>query len=683
MTSSAISQRALAALLITVEAAALGYLSQTVVYPAVISVFAWYMAMTRSRWRLSQQRLFDVSALLAIAFLVKHGLAPEDSRYNGLFIRSPMALVVGQYILALQVVHFFRESDDDRLPIVLPGMGVIAMVCTAIVQVDARERIIFQLLVIAFAVVSSLYLGSCRRWIATGFTSRRGWRTAILVVLVLLVSGGTWASATALFRYERRIESLLSGFLRPERHSRGRGFSGQAVLGEVMRRKSDGANSVALRVMSDTEPGYLRGRAFESYANSEWSTMASLQSVTPLAKLPPGLPSQEQGEQLFIVRSAEPGEWKTVEVWPETRFQGVLFSPLGTTVIQARTPDVLTNLHEVFESDEILPGRPYTMHVPGNAAPEVLTEMTVRRLTALPSIVDPRVRELAADLFADCRTQREKIAAVRRYFLTNYQYALEIDVPSDEDPVTWFLLHRPAAYCEYFATGTALLLRLGGVPCRYVTGFVAAEYNESGEYWVARNRDAHAWVEVYDEARGWVIIESTPSEGIPTSRDASRIAEMWDSFRIKLRMLRMEFRRKGMQAVLDSLLILVQSRQGQAGAVVIASVLGCFALRNRRKRSRVTVRDPVVTELQKLLGRADARLRRQRLERRPGETLHQFAARIDQPALADWYRSYAAVRYGGAASRNDVRELRRELLRKRSIRRRAASRAVPVRSPAE
>jgi hypothetical protein len=49
-----------------------------------------------------------------------------------------------------------------------------------------------------------------------------------------------------------------------------------------------------------------------------------------------------------------------------------------------------------------------------------------------------------------------------------------------------------------------------GVPARYVQGFLVKEKNEWGGYWVSRERDAHAWVEVYIEGLGWVQVDSTP-----------------------------------------------------------------------------------------------------------------------------------------------------------------------------
>lgn len=62
------------------------------------------------------------------------------------------------------------------------------------------------------------------------------------------------------------------------------------------------------------------------------------------------------------------------------------------------------------------------------------------------------------------------------------------------------------------ATAAAQLLRLQGVPCRYVTGFNVSLGNRRGDHYVVREKDAHAWIEVYLPGKGWVEVDPTPPE---------------------------------------------------------------------------------------------------------------------------------------------------------------------------
>jgi hypothetical protein len=250
------------------------------------------------------------------------------------------------------------------------------------------------------------------------------------------------------------------------------------------------------------------------------------------------------------------------------------------------------------------------------------------------------------------------LAAVEGYFHSNYRYQVGISIPRGADPVTHFLLHRPPAHCEYFASGAAILLRLQGVPCRYVTGFVASGRNDYGEYWLARNGDAHAWVEAYDEQRKqWVVVEATPASGVPSSETSSRFSEAWDYVSHKLQQFRVSWQQGGIRWLLKQI--------GQHALLITLLLLVpliWFLVRRTRAGGAVRSSDPIVAELHNLLARVDARMARLGLRREPGETLHQFAERIatdlatGKPAAA-WYRDYATARYGGMEQKDALTSL--------------------------
>ena len=79
--------------------------------------------------------------------------------------------------------------------------------------------------------------------------------------------------------------------------------------------------------------------------------------------------------------------------------------------------------------------------------------------------------------------------------------------PAGEDFVASFLARR-RGYCMHFASAGVLMLRLLGIPARYVTGY-SVEVPETG---IAEVPDsaAHAWVEVYLAGYGWYPVEMTP-----------------------------------------------------------------------------------------------------------------------------------------------------------------------------
>jgi hypothetical protein len=68
------------------------------------------------------------------------------------------------------------------------------------------------------------------------------------------------------------------------------------------------------------------------------------------------------------------------------------------------------------------------------------------------------------------------------------------------------------------------MLRSVGVPARLVTGFLPVEYDASAYKVIIRERDFHAWTEVYFPGCGWIPFDATPpsnSSLIPPNPETS------------------------------------------------------------------------------------------------------------------------------------------------------------------
>ncbi|MFW5839934.1 MAG: transglutaminase-like domain-containing protein, partial [Planctomycetota bacterium] len=308
----------------------------------------------------------------------------------------------------------------------------------------------------------------------------------------------------------------------------------------------------------------------------------------------------------------------------------------------------------------------------GRVVPREEASAVLAASLRVPEHLRDQLAVLAEQLMGDLSTTPEKVRAVEAYFHENYRYKLGIQVPPDQDPIAWFLRARPPAHCEFFAAAATLVLRAGGVPSRYVTGFVARERNEAGGYWVARNRDAHAWTEAYDRAsRTWVTVEATPADGVPQPQQTPWLAGLLDRFEQGLLSLRTAHFRGGFIGVVAwlgragwrLLVALVTRWWGWPILAVAAWWLGRKLWRRIRPwlaRPRRSPPDPVVQAMRKLLARVDRKLARRGLARADGETLHQFARRIRpiDPAASDWYLAYARRRYSGQLRADDLQTLR-------------------------
>jgi transglutaminase-like putative cysteine protease len=94
---------------------------------------------------------------------------------------------------------------------------------------------------------------------------------------------------------------------------------------------------------------------------------------------------------------------------------------------------------------------------------------------------------------------------------------------SGSDALTQFLT-RKRGYCEQYAATMAYLARLSGIPARVVVGFTSGTPQGDGSY-IVRNKDAHAWPELYFPSAGWVRFEPTPISGTALPDYARRVVE--------------------------------------------------------------------------------------------------------------------------------------------------------------
>ncbi len=671
------AQRSLAFLLVALQAAALAYCFRTTIFSVAIIVVALIGWLSNIRLA-SPYAARRWPIVLAVLYIVQRTAMPP-SWYSGTqSFWFAEACLTAEYFLVFQVGQFFVRRDGDRLPSYLPVLAIVALTFTGDFQARGNARVVFQAFSVTLVAVSAAYFAACR--LRSGDRPSRPLAShRMLLATVLLASGGIgWIAASNLHRHSRKIEMALVAVMSPGTQADSAGFSGRGKLGSVARQKAGSGDRVAIRVWSDSSPGYLRGRAFDTYQQAEWHTDRQRIVLRPDGDKN-SLPNESnlQGDvRTYSLFRSGTDPWKRLEIWPSQSFHEVVFVPSNLAVLQTSIDGLSMDMHGIIEAKDAPSTTAYVARTsetakglpPATDARDDLVQQIPdvdwRRLTALPEDLDPRIRELADRVAGESATSAQKIAAVERYFLDNYQYDFGITIPTGTDPLTYFLLERPPAHCEYFASGTAVLLRAVGVPCRYVTGFVVAERNDYGDYWVARNRDAHAWVEAYDNERGWIVVEATPASGVPHEAPASAANQFWDNIRAQWQRLVASIRQGGAKAVFG---LLGRWLMHPMAIMALAILATGFALRwiwHHRRRKPARPRDPCLERLQKLLNRMDGRWRKAGLLRQPHETLHQFASRIASASsesthrqAAEWYREFAAIRYGGRADPATVQAL--------------------------
>jgi hypothetical protein len=152
----------------------------------------------------------------------------------------------------------------------------------------------------------------------------------------------------------------------------------------------------------------------------------------------------------------------------------------------------------------------------------------------LPERDEPALRQIVADLNLQGQSLDQALQTLARFFSTQFTYTTwQSQARSsrrNETPLTRFLLHSRSGHCEYFATAAALLLRSINIPARYAVGY--AVHEGSGQNYVVRLSDAHAWCLVWDaQRRAWRDFDPTPAvwvanEALQVSM-LQRMSDLW------------------------------------------------------------------------------------------------------------------------------------------------------------
>lgn len=145
-------------------------------------------------------------------------------------------------------------------------------------------------------------------------------------------------------------------------------------------------------------------------------------------------------------------------------------------------------------------------------ATEQLAPATFDNYLRVPVSLTTRVSALAGEIMTGQRTPAAKVQAVVGWLRRTHGYTTNLK--RDEriaDPLEDFLFAEKDGHCEYFASAAAILLRTGGVPTRYVNGFLGGEWNDLRQAITVRENRAHSWIEAYLGREGWVRVDATPA----------------------------------------------------------------------------------------------------------------------------------------------------------------------------
>lgn len=183
-----------------------------------------------------------------------------------------------------------------------------------------------------------------------------------------------------------------------------------------------------------------------------------------------------------------------------------LFLPVGTYAI--------TGIPQLYEG----PARDMYMTFQGRgevvnyevSMARATEPLRARRVTTIRYPVSPAVATLARQIVGNATDPRPRAEAIEGYMLRNFRYVQRPeDIGGRPMTVDEFLLTSRRGHCEYFAAGMVALMTALDMPARVVGGFYGGRMNPLTGYFVVRQEDAHAWVEMWDGNK-WATFDPTP-----------------------------------------------------------------------------------------------------------------------------------------------------------------------------
>lgn len=518
---------------------------------------------------------------------------------------APRGIAIGGVVLSALVAALFSRRT----------FGAQASACAAIAAVSTAGQ---TQLGVPYAVASAVFLvatlASLRRARATGSVPRPRRRALVTFVGVAgTIAGALLATLPPVAAIvERRITALFSSYRGDEETA----FSTRMKLGATKGMLQ--SNTVVMHVAGSSSP-YLRGAVYDEFDwMSRWTTSMRGRTTTIVPSHPDGV----RDAAIVLVRGTPDGA--------DMRW----FLPADACDLLTTNPSVEIDAFGVARRarvEEPAKIRFRTGCVAAIAPPGPNDVDLERRIR-------PQLRAIGDTWTAGAATPAAKLDAIVRE-LAKFDYSLEVARDPEVDPILDFLTLHRAGHCEYFASALVLLARAQGIPARVVGGYRVGAVNPLTGLAVVRERNAHAWAEVW-HGDAWHRLDPTPSSELPQARpgllenlgDAAALA--WSAVRTFLE----ELGPLGIVAI---------------GAVALAVWFGVRVALERLLRHRRVRRMPAGERPLPCYERLTTALAGAGVSRGDAEPLESFALRVAgrsepwAPEVAAAVASYAALRYGG------------------------------------
>lgn len=261
-------------------------------------------------------------------------------------------------------------------------------------------------------------------------------------------------------------------------------------------------------------PYYWRGRIFEKYQNGIWTNGDIIEEIIPKNGIIQNLSSDLSENIKFLITPSN------------DQFQ--IYFPAEPVMVDQeitvlkRAGQIENEVIAIFPNQYLIKGKLLMVissirnYYLANlaSADESYPQWIYENYLQLPEIDLSKIRTLAKNITEGKTSVLEKVKAITQYLRSNFTYSDSVpDLPFEKiDLIEWFLFMEKSGFCTYFASAEVILLRTLGIPSRLAVGYSQGEVKNDGTEFAIREKDNHAWPEVYFHNIGWVPFEPTPSQ---------------------------------------------------------------------------------------------------------------------------------------------------------------------------
>ncbi len=285
------------------------------------------------------------------------------------------------------------------------------------------------------------------------------------------------------------------------------GLSGSMRMGAMAQMAEDDAIALRLRFEGDVPPAnqlYFRGPVLAQFDGRDWNRLA------------PSVPAAQRARAELAVRggglryemTVEPSKLPLLPLLEATPDTPSAAPSLEGWLLTLR-PDLQWQTERPVVERVRVNATAYLDHQHGPLRPVPGLQDYLR----LPEGYNPRMAEWTRSFvtqngLAGADTAARVQAVLGHIRSSQFTYTLEPGSYGRE-AIDEFWLDRQRGFCEHFSASFVVIMRLMGVPARIVTGYQGVDAQAQDGYWVVRQRNAHAWAEVWAPGRGWMRVDPT------------------------------------------------------------------------------------------------------------------------------------------------------------------------------